>query len=83
MSGEIIFQVVEFRSAHEIDGYICFKDFCFIVSEKLTAEQDDETLVKTIFKAFKGKKLYQGCFSEMSSKAPAMREVEETSVMRD
>ena len=46
-------KIVEFCSAYEFDGLVCFNDFCFIVSEKLSTE-DGQPLVKTIFRAFKG-----------------------------
>ena len=44
---------MEVLSEYEFDGFVCFKDFCLIVSEKLNNE-DDEFLIKSIFKSFKG-----------------------------
>ena len=40
-----------------MDGYINFRDFCQIVTEKLNSE-DDDFLIKSIFKSFKGTEQY-------------------------
>ena len=44
---------MEVLSEYELDGFVCFRDFCLIVSEKFSNE-DDEFLIKAIFKSFKG-----------------------------
>ena len=46
-------QIVEVLSEYEREGFVCFRDFCLIVSEKINNE-DDEFLIKSIFKSFKG-----------------------------
>ena len=50
-------QIVELHSEYEVDGFISFKDFCQIVTEKLNSE-DDDFLIKSIFKSFKGTEQY-------------------------
>ena len=45
-------QIVELHSEYETDGFICFRDFCQIVSGKLSSE-DDDLLIKAVFKCFK------------------------------
>ena len=48
---------MELHSEYEQDGFISFKDFCQIVTEKLNSE-DDDFLIKSIFKCFKGTEQY-------------------------
>ena len=43
---------MELHSEYETDGFICFRDFCQIVSGKLSSE-DDDLLIKAVFKCFK------------------------------
>jgi len=45
-------EIVELHSEYETDGFICFRDFCQIVSGKLSSE-DDDLLIKAVFKCFK------------------------------
>ena len=48
-----LLQIVEVLSEYEINGFVCFRDFCLIVSEKFSNE-DDDYLIKAVFKSFKG-----------------------------
>lgn len=47
-----LLQIVEVLSEYEINGFVCFRDFCLIVSEKFSNE-DDDYLIKAVFKSFK------------------------------
>ena len=64
---------MEVLSEYELDGFVCFKDFCLIVSEKLNNE-DDEFLIKSIFKSFKGSAI----LSHQNVKAPKRNFYHET-----
>ena len=55
-----------------MDGFISFRDFCQIVTEKLNSE-DDDFLIKAIFKSFKGTEQYN-----QDNRAPKRRFSKET-----
>ena len=48
---------MEFCSKNDLEGFVSFQDFCFILTEKLSTE-DEELLVKSTFKAFKAGRIF-------------------------